>query len=570
MSDIVVEKELLAKLALHNTSCAGCVASVRALLARPLSELRMLKAVVDEHGNGGGMSGAFRLKEAYVKDPKRMGQLLDTFPMSSVLKKIQPMGSAQRCQLHRRLISLSLAGVGSGGGHRAGDGGGSGGTVGGGRGGGGVGSVDSWDWEDAWERMPPNLRNEVATVKAPAFEAAVHQATESNKFCPDCKYNVVQAHDILMGKIGLEGSDNEEEYDEEIFLPIEDRVFEGESGTSEDKMLICDVMDVEDLIYFHEEFSASSQELDSSGSQRHASTLDQGQREVRSILGGLVLSQLRSVWHTQTAQVQAEQYLFCLVVDAVRTMLAAHGAAPHGDDLMAIDHEEKCAAEGRRQKRRQKRKERKRAGKAQIQLSASAASSGSGEGGAQGKPKAAAAAVATSTGRHSGDRSGVLGRRTINGNAAVGAPGAAATGKVGVREPVHGHNKKQHRKTNPEETAAHAACECGSGGEVGVGVGAASSGGKEDARACLAAGVTSGFATKATASHGVFGAGGLAFQLNNEDNESDEEDGVDHDLITEMEQLKSSVRSKSDIDFLRKTLRQNYDRFISQGAGRVR
>lgn len=52
------------------------------------SELRMLKAVVDEHGNGGGMSGAFRLKEAYVKDPKRMGQLLDTFPMSSVLKKV--------------------------------------------------------------------------------------------------------------------------------------------------------------------------------------------------------------------------------------------------------------------------------------------------------------------------------------------------------------------------------------------------------------------------------------------------------------------------------------------------
>lgn len=62
-----------------------------------------------------------------------------------------------------------------------------------------------------------------------------------------------------------------------------------------------------------------------------------------------------------------KQYLFCLVVDAVRTLLAAHGAAPHGDDLMAIDAEEKCAAEGRRQKRRQKRKDRKRAGKAQQQ-----------------------------------------------------------------------------------------------------------------------------------------------------------------------------------------------------------
>ncbi|CAN0431770.1 unnamed protein product, partial [Ectocarpus sp. 8 AP-2014] len=358
---------------------------------------------------------------------------------------------------------------------------------------------------------------------------------------PDCKYNVVQAHDILMGKIDLEGSDNEEEYDEVRNFPAYrgPSVRRGERHLGgQDAHLRCHGCGGSHLLSRVQEFSASSQELDSSGSQRHASTLDQGQREVRSILGGLVLSQLRSVWHTQTAQVQAEQYLFCLVVDAVRTTLAAHGAAPHGDDLMAIDHEEKCAAEGRRQKRRQKRKERKRAGKAQIQLSASAASGGSGEGGAQGKPKAAAAtaaaaaAVATSTARHSGDRSGVLGRRTMNGSDAVGTPGAAATGKVDVREPVPGHNKKQHRKTNPAETAAHAACECGSGGEVGVGVGAASSGGKEDARACLTAGVTSGFATKATASHGVFGAGGLAFQLNNEDNESDEEDGVDHDLIT--------------------------------------
>lgn len=40
-------------------------------------------------------------------------------------------------------------------------------------------------------------------------------------------------------------------------------------------------------------------------------------------------------------------------------------------------------------------------------------------------------------------------------------------------------------------------------------------------------------------------------------------------FFQEMEQLKTSARSRSDIDFLRKTLRQNYDRFIAQGAGRV-
>ena len=35
-----------------------------------------------------------------------------------------------------------------------------------------------------------------------------------HRFCSDCKHNVVQAHDILMGKIDLEGSENEEEFDE--------------------------------------------------------------------------------------------------------------------------------------------------------------------------------------------------------------------------------------------------------------------------------------------------------------------------------------------------------------------
>ncbi|CAN0072316.1 unnamed protein product, partial [Laminaria digitata] len=199
------------------------------------------------------------------------------------------------------------------------------------------------------------MQCEVATVKSDALEAAMHHATDANRFCSDCKHNVVQAHDILMGKIELEGSENEEEFDEEMFLPFEDRVFEGESGNLDDKVLVCDVMDVEDLIYFHEDFSSQDFDSSCSGQQRHAATLEHGQREVRSILGALLLNQLRSVWHAQTAQVQGEQYLFCLVVDAVRTALASHGAAPHGDDLMAIDAEERCAAEERRLKRRQKR-----------------------------------------------------------------------------------------------------------------------------------------------------------------------------------------------------------------------
>lgn len=49
-----------------------------------LSELRMLKAIVEEEG-----VSALRLKELYLRDPKKMAQLLETFPMSTVLKKVR-------------------------------------------------------------------------------------------------------------------------------------------------------------------------------------------------------------------------------------------------------------------------------------------------------------------------------------------------------------------------------------------------------------------------------------------------------------------------------------------------
>lgn len=90
---------------------------------------------------------------------------------------------------------------------------------------------------------------------------------------------------------------------------------------------------------------------------------------------------------TAARAVIAGQYLFCLVVDSIRTQVAARGAAT--DDDAAADFigmgsrcngkcSEGCstltqeAGEARRQKRRQKRKEKKRAGKS----SASSAASG--------------------------------------------------------------------------------------------------------------------------------------------------------------------------------------------------
>lgn len=87
-------------------------------------------------------------------------------------------------------------------------------------------------------------------------------------------------------------------------------------------------------------------------------------------------------------------------------MLASHGEAPDGDDLMvAIDQEERCAAEERRQKRRQKRKERKRAVKAQVTAAATSTAgsgtsshgSGSGRGGKGSNSMSGAGSVSGAT-----------------------------------------------------------------------------------------------------------------------------------------------------------------------------
>lgn len=59
--------------------------------------------------------------------------------------------------------------------------------------------------------------------------------------------------------------------------------------------------DVEELICWHEDFD--SREYTRS-SQRHAATLEHGQREIRSIVGSVLLSQLRTNYHNHLAQVR--------------------------------------------------------------------------------------------------------------------------------------------------------------------------------------------------------------------------------------------------------------------------
>lgn len=138
-----------------------------------------------------------------------------------------------------------------------------------------------WDWEEAWERLPAGAKENVATIEITALEAAMHQATSTQRFCVDCKENVVTALDVLTERVREEDLENGEELNRGIFRPFVGRIFapaaergEGEergeeavsaaggksrtplvssaSGNNEGRLLCCAVGDVEDLIKWAE------------------------------------------------------------------------------------------------------------------------------------------------------------------------------------------------------------------------------------------------------------------------------------------------------------------------------
>lgn len=65
------------------------------------------------------------------------------------MKKVQPKGVGLRCEIHRR----------------------NGGQV----------TADGWEWEDAWDRLPADMRLRVATIDVDVLEAAMHQATSTHR-----------------------------------------------------------------------------------------------------------------------------------------------------------------------------------------------------------------------------------------------------------------------------------------------------------------------------------------------------------------------------------------------------
>ncbi|CAN0555459.1 unnamed protein product [Ectocarpus sp. 12 AP-2014] len=150
------------------------------------------------------------------------------------------------------------------------------------------------------------MRHKVAAIDVDALEAAMHQATSTHRFCADCKHNVVTAFDILTCKMDLADIDNDDEFLPDLFWPFAGRIGPVPGDlTGQKALLSCPIEDVEELICWHEDFD--SREYTRS-SQRHAATLEHGQREIRSIVGSVLLSQLRTTYHNHLAQVCTVPY----------------------------------------------------------------------------------------------------------------------------------------------------------------------------------------------------------------------------------------------------------------------
>ncbi|CAM9294349.1 unnamed protein product [Chrysoparadoxa australica] len=568
------------QLATQYTPCAGCSAAVKSLLEKPINTLRLLNAVMEDVDDEGGKCigastdeeeakctlthGCMKLRRQYVQNPKRLEQLLDSFALKGIMKKVQPKGMSLRCETHRRNAGLS---------HN-----------------------DNWDWEDSWERMPANLRERVAVIDVYTLEAAMHQATATHRFCSDCKHNVVTAFDILTCKYDLSDIENDDEFNPELFWPFAGRV--QATGANGVRTLSCPLEEVDELICWHEDFD--SREYTRS-SQRHAATLEHGQREIRSIVGSVLLNQMRSTWHNHLAQVQGEQYLFSLVLHAIKTQMAGGdgigqsmaGAASYGSgckacnvrlpDVVAMEllNEEE---EGEKKKSKSKKKKERKA-RAKARKAAEAEEVDGDEHGQQDDDDDLSQSQPVCSSSESG--SGAPHEHShghVHGHGNLVGAGAGA----GASQPAV--------KTNGKKTSKHGAGTTGTSSKVkdndkhpcgheddGAPSGTNAVKTKCDSKSAHGSGSQPASSTS-TAEVGVpdsdslreklmadpmlSGGGSLLSMLDRNDGMGDDEDCIDEALMREMEQLKLAKKNGNNNDkasraALRSNLQKNFDQLLS-------
>ncbi|CAM9849560.1 unnamed protein product, partial [Laminaria digitata] len=332
--------------------------------------------------------------------------------------------------------------------------------------------------------------------------------------------------------------------------------------------------DVEELICWHENFD--SREYTRS-SQRHAATLEHGQREIRSIVGSVLLTQLRSNYHNHLAQqVQGEQYLFALVLHAIRTRIqgsdrgfhrpgggtgkswlagfgggpaacsACGGAADPGcpmcdgtgvslSELGLIDDDDDKKGKTKSKKKRE-RKARAKAKKSQDE------GGGDGGGGSGERPETVAeAGVGVEGGMGTGaDDDGKCHRHGTGANAS-GNANANANASANT-------NATAYAKANANANANAIAS-----GEAGAAAAAAAAAARQRA-----------------GSSGIESAGSLLSMLDESNGRGgdgghadDDDEGIDEDLIREMERLRN-LKANTGVQRTRAALRSNLQKNFDQ------
>eukprot|EP00054_Salpingoeca_dolichothecata_P020946 m.133432 g.133432 ORF g.133432 m.133432 type:complete len:508 (-) comp23815_c0_seq2:156-1679(-) len=200
----------------------------------------------------------------------------------------------------------------------------------------------SVNWAEAWAHFPPECRDELALVDAGDFMDALDQYLRKHRFCPDCKENVMEAYDVLVGNINgscIPG------FSAELYAGVR------QCDTGHHIHVMSDLDNISDLI--------GRAQLDQVRGERHAKSIDVAQSEVLACLGAFLLERIQKVCQRMREEEHTWQLLFFYVAECLQRKFD-----------MAVDQKQASAmyeeiisfqnAENRQKKQRKKKNKKKR------------------------------------------------------------------------------------------------------------------------------------------------------------------------------------------------------------------
>jgi hypothetical protein len=169
----IVCKHEVVKMAQQQIPCTGCCSAIKALMEKSLNSTgdRLLTSLLEDAGNG-----KLILREQYMHDAGKSGKIFRMFDLNTWQKEQRSHGKngshgksrkgAQRCNFH--VMSPHL---------------------------------DDSDWEQRWSSLPQDSQEVVLDVKTSELWSAIEIYFRKQRFCQDCRRNVVDSFGILAGEM---------------------------------------------------------------------------------------------------------------------------------------------------------------------------------------------------------------------------------------------------------------------------------------------------------------------------------------------------------------------------------